>query len=131
MNVPLPSKIIRHEINCIGVIRMGHKFRYNFIFLRIINSNLKMSDQLAESKGETKISYGDEDRSRGYGGGDDLEGKVFVGGLSWQTTLETLKYYFEKFGELSDAALMTDKRTGQPKGFGFVRFKDPAGIIYL
>eukprot|EP00607_Mallomonas_marina_P006805 CAMPEP_0182426140 /NCGR_PEP_ID=MMETSP1167-20130531/12623_1 /TAXON_ID=2988 /ORGANISM="Mallomonas Sp, Strain CCMP3275" /LENGTH=413 /DNA_ID=CAMNT_0024607361 /DNA_START=118 /DNA_END=1359 /DNA_ORIENTATION=- len=59
-------------------------------------------------------------------GGDHAGGKVFVGGLSWQTTEEGLRYYFEKFGELTDAALMTDKRTGQPRGFGFVTFKDPA-----
>jgi RNA-binding protein Musashi len=39
-----------------------------------------------------------------------------------------LRYYFEKFGELTDVALMTDKRTMQPRGFGFVSFKDPAGI---
>ena len=57
---------------------------------------------------------------------ENAGGKVFVGGLSWQTTEEGLRYYFEKFGELCDAALMTDKRTGQPRGFGFVTFKDPA-----
>eukprot|EP01036_Dinobryon_divergens_P012365 gene12365-16654_t len=65
----------------------------------------------------------------GYGVDDSAEsagGKVFVGGLSWQTTEEGLRYYFEKFGELCDAALMTDKRTGQPRGFGFVTYKDPA-----
>ena len=54
-------------------------------------------------------------------------GKVFVGGLSWQTTTEGLRYYFEKFGELVDVALMSDKRTGQPRGFGFIKFKDPSG----
>ena len=54
-------------------------------------------------------------------------GKVFVGGLSWQTTADGLRYYFEKFGELSDVALMTDKRTGQPRGFGFITLKDPSG----
>lgn len=58
---------------------------------------------------------------------DDTAGKLFVGGLSWQTTEEGLRYYFDKYGELSDVALMTDKRTGQPRGFGFVSFKDHAG----
>jgi RNA recognition motif-containing protein len=46
---------------------------------------------------------------------DDIEGKIFVGGLSWQTTEASLRFYFEKFGELSDAAIMIDKRTGQPR----------------
>ena len=46
---------------------------------------------------------------------DDIEGKIFVGGLSWQTTEASLRIYFERFGELSDAAIMIDKRTGQPR----------------
>jgi RNA recognition motif-containing protein len=87
---------------------------------------------------EQKFSY-DYDRSaegRGYGdyGGrpsrqeEDLAGKLFLGGVSWQTTLEGLRFHFERIGELKDAHLMTDKRTGQSKGFGFVTFRDPAGI---
>lgn len=46
---------------------------------------------------------------------DDIQGKIFIGGLSWQTTEQTLRYYFEKFGELSDVALMVDKKTGKPR----------------
>lgn len=57
---------------------------------------------------------------------DDIEGKIFVGGLSWQTTEASLRFHFEKFGELSDAAIMTDRRTGQPRGFGFITMKDPS-----
>lgn len=60
----------------------------------------------------------------------DVAGKVFVGGLSWQTTTDGLRYYFEKFGELTDVALMSDKRSGQPRGFGFITFRDPAGMPY-
>eukprot|EP00596_Hydrurales_sp_CCMP1899_P007275 CAMPEP_0119051230 /NCGR_PEP_ID=MMETSP1177-20130426/72914_1 /TAXON_ID=2985 /ORGANISM="Ochromonas sp, Strain CCMP1899" /LENGTH=203 /DNA_ID=CAMNT_0007030361 /DNA_START=588 /DNA_END=1196 /DNA_ORIENTATION=- len=57
---------------------------------------------------------------------DDVEGKIFVGGLSWQTTEESMRFHFEKFGELSDIAIMIDKRTGQPRGFGFITMKDTA-----
>lgn len=59
---------------------------------------------------------------------ENSAGKLFIGGLSWQTTEDGLRYYFEKFGELTDVALMTDKRTMQPRGFGFVSFKDPAAL---
>ena len=51
----------------------------------------------------------------GMGNHDDVEGKIFVGGLSWQTTEESMRFHFEKFGELSDIAIMIDKRTGQPR----------------
>jgi RNA recognition motif-containing protein len=57
------------------------------------------------------------------------ENKIFIGGLSWQTTIDGMKFYFEKFGELSDVALMTDKHTGQPRGFGFITMVDSAGIV--
>lgn len=46
---------------------------------------------------------------------EDVAGKIFIGGLSWQTTELNLRYYFEKFGELTDVALMMDKRTGKPR----------------
>lgn len=59
---------------------------------------------------------------------DDVDGKIFIGGLSWQTTEASLRFYFEKYGELSDVALMIDKRSGQPRGFGFITMKDPAGV---
>lgn len=56
---------------------------------------------------------------------DDVEGKIFIGGLSWQTTEAALRVHFEKYGELDDVALMVDKRTGQPRGFGFIKMKYP------
>lgn len=64
-----------------------------------------MADSTEEDHG-----FGEQRRSH-----DDIEGKIFVGGLSWQTTEQSLRGYFEKFGELSDAAIMIDKRTGQPR----------------
>jgi RNA recognition motif-containing protein len=72
--------------------------------------------------------YGPNDGAEPADDNSDVAGKVFVGGLSWQTTVDGLRYYFEKYGQLADVALMNDKRSGQPRGFGFVTFKDPAGI---
>ncbi len=51
---------------------------------------------------------------------DDITGKIFIGGLSWQTSEANLRYYFEKFGELSDVALMIDKRTGKPRYYSIL-----------
>jgi hypothetical protein len=56
--------------------------------------------------------YGEDSRKVDI---DDIQGKIFIGGLSWQTTEANLRYYFEKFGELSDVALMIDKRSGKPR----------------
>ncbi|XP_016331925.1 DAZ-associated protein 1-like isoform X5 [Sinocyclocheilus anshuiensis] len=56
--------------------------------------------------------------------GDEI-GKLFVGGLDWSTTQETLRNYFSQYGEVVDCVIMKDKSTNQSRGFGFVKFKDP------
>lgn len=50
--------------------------------------------------------------------------KLFVGGISWETTKESLKSYFEGFGEIVDCTLKTDPATGRSRGFGFVEFAE-------
>jgi hypothetical protein len=48
--------------------------------------------------------------------------KLFVGGLSWGTTDEGLHQAFERFGEIVEAKVVTDRETGRSRGFGFVSF---------
>ncbi|CAK8575330.1 unnamed protein product [Lathyrus sativus] len=57
--------------------------------------------------------------------GDTTYTKVFVGGLAWETQKETMKKYFEQFGEILEAVVITDKATGRSKGYGFVTFREP------
>ncbi len=53
--------------------------------------------------------------------------KMYVGGLSWDTTDESLRKAFAKFGEVTDVAVITDRDTGRSRGFGFVTMADEAG----
>ncbi|CAN1790321.1 Heterogeneous nuclear ribonucleoprotein 1 [Linum perenne] len=53
-------------------------------------------------------------------------GKLFIGGISWDTDEERLNEYFTKYGEVVEAVIMRDRATGRARGFGFVVFADPA-----
>ncbi|XAR72085.1 hypothetical protein NMG60_11018593 [Bertholletia excelsa] len=57
--------------------------------------------------------------------GDTTLTKVFVGGLAWETPKEAMREHFEKYGEILEAVIISDKVTGRSKGYGFVTFKDP------
>ncbi|XP_028969158.1 heterogeneous nuclear ribonucleoprotein 27C-like [Galendromus occidentalis] len=50
--------------------------------------------------------------------------KMFVGGLSWCTTKESLKAYFGVFGDIEDCTVVTNEQ-GRSRGFGFVTYRDP------
>ncbi|CAI5976200.1 unnamed protein product [Closterium sp. NIES-64] len=49
--------------------------------------------------------------------------KLFVRGLAWETSSETLLAAFEQYGEIEEGAVITDRTTGRSRGFGFVTFK--------
>ncbi|XP_015516889.2 RNA-binding protein Musashi homolog Rbp6 isoform X9 [Neodiprion pinetum] len=74
-------------------------------------------------------------------------GKMFIGGLSWQTSPESLREYFTKYGEITEVMVMKDPTTRRsssgelasyvvdstgrmftPRGFGFITFADPASV---
>jgi RNA-binding protein Musashi len=56
------------------------------------------------------------------------EGKLFIGGVAWETTEEKLKDHFSQYGDVSHALVMRDKVTGRPRGFAFVVFSDPTAV---
>ena len=53
-----------------------------------------------------------------------LQMKLYVGNLSFNTTQSQLEGAFAAHGEVEEVALITDRDTGQPRGFGFVTMRD-------
>ena len=49
--------------------------------------------------------------------------KLYVGNLSYATTEEDLRTMFAEVGPVASVALITDRMTGQSKGFGFVEME--------
>ena len=62
----------------------------------------------------------------GQGGGcmpqqkDTTMTKIFVGGLPYHTTDESLRMYFAVYGDIEEAVVITDRQTGKSRGYGFV-----------
>ncbi|RWW83547.1 hypothetical protein BHE74_00007944 [Ensete ventricosum] len=71
------------------------------------------------------------------------ENRIFVGGLSWDTTERRLEAEFSRFGKVIEAQVWTalsssnqsfyvqvmlERDTGRPRGFGFVTFSDPHAV---
>ena len=54
---------------------------------------------------------------------NDIETKIYVAGLPWITKTESLRNYFEQFGEIVYANVVCDRATKRSKGFGFVSIK--------
>ena len=48
---------------------------------------------------------------------------LFVGGLAWATTDDSLRESFESFGTVTEAKVIMDRETGRSRGFGFVTFE--------
>ncbi|KAG5252777.1 UBP1-associated protein [Salix suchowensis] len=54
---------------------------------------------------------------------DPVHRKLFVRGLAWNTTSETLCAAFQMHGEIEEGAVIYDKATGKSRGYGFITFK--------
>ncbi|XP_013990522.1 RNA-binding protein 38 [Salmo salar] len=50
--------------------------------------------------------------------------KIFVGGLPYHTNDASLRKYFEMFGDIDEAVVITDRQTGKSRGYGFVTMMD-------
>lgn len=56
-----------------------------------------------------------------------MKKKLYVGGLSYDTTDESLLNFFAQAGEVVSASVVTDRYSGRSRGFGFVEMAEEEG----
>lgn len=76
------------------------------------------SKRKADDDDDSSRKIAKNDIEKPIGDGSDL----VVLGLPWTTTEETMKSYFEQYGEVVMVQVKTDPKSGKSRGFGFVRF---------
>ncbi|MCB9749747.1 MAG: RNA-binding protein [Myxococcales bacterium] len=62
----------------------------------------------------------DEDGGRAHA----IPCRLFIGGLNWRVTTDELQEMLEEYGPVADAFIVTDRDTGDSRGFGFVTMRD-------
>ncbi|KAE9598280.1 hypothetical protein Lal_00004123 [Lupinus albus] len=55
---------------------------------------------------------------------DPVHRKLFVRGLAWNTTSETLRAAFQEHGEIEEGAVIYDKTTSKSRGYGFITYRN-------
>ncbi|CAF4818581.1 unnamed protein product [Pieris macdunnoughi] len=94
------------------------------------------NDNFAQDITENQVN-GNAENGGGDGGleqnsadapGRDDDRKLFVGGLSWETTDKELRDHFSAYGEIESINVKTDPNTGRSRGFAFIVFKSPESI---
>lgn len=89
--------------------------------------NQAQNDMSSDSDNGSDDSQSD-DSSAGRPQGDrqeDPKSKLFVGGISWDTTEDMLTKLFSEVGTVVSATVIRDRHTNRSKGFGFVEMSSP------
>jgi len=67
-------------------------------------------------------------QGQGATGAGSRARKVFVGGLSAETTEDEFRSHFQQYGPVAEAQIMVDYNSGRSRGFGFVTFEDEESV---
>jgi len=73
-----------------------------------------------QMNGENGDGHNVENGNHGEGPGRDDDRKLFVGGLSWETTEKELREHFGQYGDIESINVKTDPQTGRSRGFAFI-----------
>lgn len=55
--------------------------------------------------------------------------KIYVGNVDYSTSEDELHDLFEQFGAISEVNIPRDRRTGRPRGYGFITYSDTSDAV--
>lgn len=82
-------------------------------------------DETNQNNGDNQDNQETEEKyNEDTNGNDEPEQfrKLFIGGLDYKTTEETLKNHFQQWGEIVDCVVMRDPQSKRSRGFGFITY---------
>ncbi|EGI68604.1 RNA-binding protein squid [Acromyrmex echinatior] len=80
----------------------------------IAEQNFAEQNGEAENNGENNVAENNQESQE--------DRKLFVGGLSWETTDKELREHFSAYGDIESINVKTDPNTGRSRGFAFIVF---------
>lgn len=96
-------------------------------FEQMAEDNGVSEQQSEEQQMTTEDVQGNDDQEFVDDDNED-DRKLFVGGISWDSTVKDVREYFEKYGKVINCTLKTDFQTQKSRGFGFVCFASPEAV---
>ncbi|XP_070062978.1 RNA-binding protein squid isoform X2 [Drosophila virilis] len=97
-------------------------------FTKDVTTNDVASSENGDSTAAAGAANGSSENAAAAGNQRDDDRKLFVGGLSWETTEKELRDHFGKFGEIESINVKTDPQTGRSRGFAFIVFTNTEAI---
>ncbi|XP_052901062.1 RNA-binding protein squid-like isoform X2 [Anopheles moucheti] len=88
------------------------------------NNQPQLTDQAGNGNAEATNANGNTENHTVR----DDDRKLFVGGLSWETSDKELKEHFSQYGDIESINVKTDPNTGRSRGFAFIVYKSADSI---
>ncbi|CDK29206.1 unnamed protein product [Kuraishia capsulata CBS 1993] len=92
-----------------------------------------LQSQMAEMEQEAaklrELQQQQEDQQQELIDKEEVDSKsIYVGNVDYDSTPEELQKHFQACGSINRVTILTDKFTGNPKGFAYIEFSDPAYV---